>query len=183
VNRAVVAAPPGREAEVAATAPEGLEVEVVPGGVKRSDSVAAALAEVRTELVAVHDAARPLVEAALIDALVARLAASPEAAGVIAATPINDTVKRLGPGPEPTIARTEDREGLWAAQTPQVFRAAALRRAHRTEEPVRAAATDDAMLVEAAGGTVLVEPAVAQNLKVTTAADLRLAELLLRDRG
>jgi 2-C-methyl-D-erythritol 4-phosphate cytidylyltransferase len=124
-----------------------------------------------------------LVEAALIDALVARLGSSPDAAGVIAATPITDTVKRLGPGPERAIEATEDRARLWAAQTPQVFRTAALRRAHAVDDRRLAAATDDAALVEAIGERVLVEPAPAPNPKVTTAADLRLAELLLGERG
>ncbi|MGH2801034.1 MAG: IspD/TarI family cytidylyltransferase, partial [Thermoleophilaceae bacterium] len=144
-------------------------------------SVAAALALAETEVVAVHDAARPLVTAELIDALAASLARSPEAAGVIAATPITDTVKRVGD--DRTIARTEDRERLWAAQTPQVFRAEALREAHASDPGHSGAATDDAILVERMGGKVLVEPAPAANLKVTTTADLRLAELLIGARG
>jgi 2-C-methyl-D-erythritol 4-phosphate cytidylyltransferase len=180
VAATVVAAPPGHEAEIAALAPEGLEAEVVAGGSSRSESVAAALALAETEVVAVHDAARPLVTAELIDALVARLAARADAAGVIAATPITDTVKRVAD--DRTIARTEDRERLWAAQTPQVFRAEALREANASDPEPRAAATDDAILVERMGGTVLIEPAPAANLKVTTAADLALAELLLRAR-
>jgi 2-C-methyl-D-erythritol 4-phosphate cytidylyltransferase len=76
------------------------------------------------------------------------------------------------------VAATEDRELLWAAQTPQVFRADALREAI-ADPGALAAATDEAMLVEGTGGTVLVHPAPASNLKVTTADDLRLAELLL----
>ena len=182
VGRAVVAAPPGHEAEIAAAVRGPLEVEVVSGGASRSESVAAALARSRTELVAVHDAARPLVEPDLIDALVARLGSSRDVAGVIAATPVTDTVKRAGPGPEHAIRGTEDREGLWAAQTPQVFYAAALSAAHESDPRRLETATDDAMLVEAAGGRVLIEPAPARNLKVTTAADLRLAEILLRER-
>ena len=83
------------------------------------------------------------------------------------------------------IERTEEPpRQLWAAQTPQVFRTAALSRGDSRPTPgVLATATDDAMLVEAAGGRVLIEPAPPQNLKVTTAADLRLAEVLLRERG
>jgi 2-C-methyl-D-erythritol 4-phosphate cytidylyltransferase len=173
----VIAAPPGAEGEIAALVPEGLEAEVVAGGSTRSESVAAALALVRTDVVGVHDAARPLVTAELIDALVAALARSPQAAGIIAAAPITDTVKRVGDGWR--IERTEDRELMWAAQTPQVFRAEALRGAHASDAGSRAGATDDAFLVERAGGTVLIQPAPRTNLKVTTAADLTLAKLLL----
>lgn len=176
----VAAAPPGREPEVeAAIAAEAgpLPVTVVPGGATRAESVAAALAQVRTELVAVHDAARPLVTPTLIEALLARLAADPGAAGAIAAAPVTDTIKRAS-GDPPVITHTEDRTELWAAQTPQVFRAEGLRDAHAAAADP-AAATDDAMLVEAVGGRVLIEPAGPRNLKVTTPTDLRLAELLL----
>ena len=84
---------------------------------------------------------------------------------------------------DPTVAQTVSRDHLWAAQTPQVFRIAALREALDTDPQRVAAATDDAMLVENAGGTVLIHPAPAENLKVTTALDLRVAELLLAERG
>jgi 2-C-methyl-D-erythritol 4-phosphate cytidylyltransferase len=180
VTRAVIAAPPAHEDEIAALAPRELEAEIVAGGSSRWESVAAALALAETEIVAVHDAARPLVTAELIDALATSLARSPDADGVIAAGPITDTVKRVGA--DRTITRTEDREGLWAAQTPQVFRTEALREAH-VRDPDGLAVTDDATLIERMGGRVLVEAAPAANLKVTTAADLRLAELLLGARG
>jgi 2-C-methyl-D-erythritol 4-phosphate cytidylyltransferase len=187
----VIAAPAGREVELAAIAPEGLEAEVVAGGESRSESVARALERADSDLVAVHDAARPLVTAELIDAVLAKLGSRPDAAGVIAAAPLVDTVKRARePRPArgeferggPTVAKTESRDHLWAAQTPQAFRATVLRDA-LTADPQRvAAATDDAMMVEKAGGKVLIEPAPAQNLKVTTEADLRIAELLLSGR-
>jgi 2-C-methyl-D-erythritol 4-phosphate cytidylyltransferase len=80
------------------------------------------------------------------------------------------------------IAGTEPREELWAAQTPQVFRTEALRRAFGADPASVTAATDEAMLVERAGGTVLIHPAPTDNLKVTTKADLRLAEVLVRER-
>ena len=162
--------------ELARLAPDGLELEVVEGGETRAASVAAALAATTSELVAVHDAARPLVTPDLIDTLIARLLESPEADGVIAATPLTDTVKQVARGKR-RIARTERRDELWAAQTPQVFHARALREAHAARP--RGEATDDAMLVEQAGGMVLVEPASVWNLKVTTPEDLRVAELLL----
>jgi 2-C-methyl-D-erythritol 4-phosphate cytidylyltransferase len=191
IEAAIVAAPPGLEAEIEPLAPSGLALEVVAGGERRSGSVGNALARVETELVAVHDAARPLVTTELIEAVLAKLEARPDAAGVIAASPLTDTVKRARePRPEkgeferggPTISRTESRDHLWAAQTPQAFRTAALREAHDADPQRLAAATDDAMLVEKSGGKVLIEPAPARNLKVTTPDDLRLAELLLGQR-
>lgn len=185
VRSIVVAAPPGHVGDLG-----GHDLGVVPGGATRAQSVANALEAVGTECVAVHDAARPLLTPELVEALVADLAANPEAAGVIAAAPVTDTVKRAkGQFATPEVAnrplaieRTEDRSELWGAQTPQVFRTAALRAAlaaaERPEE-----ATDEAMLVEWNGGTVLIHPVAAENPKVTTPLDLRVAELLLADRA
>ena len=170
VGPVIVAAPPDHMGAL----PDG--VEVVAGGESRSESVAAALQRANTDLVVVHDAARPLVTAELIDAVLMRLAGEPDAAGVIAAAPITDTVKRAEGR---VITATERREHLWAAQTPQAFRSQALRAALAVDPEELASATDDASLVEANGGRVLIEPAPATNLKVTTPADLRLAALLL----
>jgi 2-C-methyl-D-erythritol 4-phosphate cytidylyltransferase len=186
VTVVVVAAPPGSEQELERIAGEiagrpdergAFHPIVVTGGESRAASVGHALAEVpaRTEIVAVHDAARPLVTGELVDALVARLASDPSAAGVIAAAPVADTVKQVGEGE--LIEATVDRRGLWAAQTPQVFRADVLRAAHDRDV---SAATDDAALVEAGGGRVIVHEVVEPNLKVTTTADLAVAEALLR---
>jgi 2-C-methyl-D-erythritol 4-phosphate cytidylyltransferase len=152
----------------------------VAGGASRSESVAAGLERVETELVAVHDAARPLVTPQLIDELVAKLSERADVAAVIAAAPITDTVKRAGDAYE--VAETMNREELWAVQTPQVFRTAALREALDTDPERIAAATDDAMLVEQAGGKVLIHQSPAENLKVTTPQDLRVAELLIAER-
>lgn len=192
VASVIVAAPPGHQAAVEELA-GGLELEliVVAGGDSRSESVGRALERVQMEVVAVHDAARPLVTPELIDELVEKLASHPDAAGVIAAAPLTDTVKRAreprpAEGPVPrsgtTIAQTVSRDHLWAAQTPQVFRTAALREALDTDPQRIAAATDDAMLVEKNGGKVLIHPSPAENLKVTTGLDLRIAELLA-ERG
>jgi len=187
----VVAVPAGSEAEFEALAPAGAEIEVVAGGATRSESVSLALERVEAGIVAIHDAARPLVSAELIDALVAKLADRPDADGVIAAAPIFDTVKRAReprpakgelPRGGPTIAKTESRDHLWAAQTPQAFRTAALRSALAADPQRVAAATDEAMLVEKAGGKVLIHPAPARNLKVTTPDDLLVAEALLAGR-
>jgi 2-C-methyl-D-erythritol 4-phosphate cytidylyltransferase len=147
----------------------------VDGGATRAESVASALAQVETELVAIHDAARPLVTAELIDDLVAALVADPDADGIIAAAPVTDTVKKVEGD---RISETLDRSVLWGAQTPQIFRTEALRNALKSADSV----TDEAMLVEAAGGKVLVHDPGVANLKVTTPVDLRVAELLLRGR-
>jgi 2-C-methyl-D-erythritol 4-phosphate cytidylyltransferase len=186
----VIAAPPGVEEEVEAIAGEAtmavagpgelpIHVIVVTGGEARGDSVGLGLAEVpaTAEVVAVHDAARPLVSVELIGRLLERLAADADSAGVIAAEPVSDTIKQVEGG---RIVGTPAREGLWAAQTPQVFRAEPLRRAH--DSGAVADATDDAMLVERGGGVVLVEAVGAPNLKVTSRADLALAAQLLSGR-
>lgn len=190
VRSIVVACPPGHLHDLA-----GGDLAAVEGGATRARSVANALAAVETELVAIHDAARPLVTAELVEGVVATLGGDPDAAGAIAAAPVADTLKRVRPparlqhsphgrGGNPAIAveSTVDREGLWTAQTPQVFRVEALRRA-LDRHPGRAeVATDEAMLVEQDGGRVLIHPVPAPNLKITTPADLGLAELLLAGR-
>jgi 2-C-methyl-D-erythritol 4-phosphate cytidylyltransferase len=177
VRSIVVAAPPGHANDLGA---DGLEV--VDGGATRAESVANALAVTGTELIAIHDAARPLLTPELVEELVTRLAADPEAAGVIAAAPITDTVKLLA-GNALIVGETLDRSRLWAAQTPQVFRADALREALAVDAAIRGAATDESMLVEERGGRVLIHPTSAENLKVTTPLDLRVAELLLAERA
>jgi 2-C-methyl-D-erythritol 4-phosphate cytidylyltransferase len=175
VDSIVIAAPPGHVEELA-----GGEVGVIAGGETRAESVARALAAVGTELVAVHDAARPLITPGLIEDLVAVLKGDPGADGVIAATPVADTIKQAGVGGRALIVEaTLERGRLWAAQTPQVFRAGALREALAAKPVGAGAATDEAMLVEAGGRRVLIHPSPAENLKVTTPLDLRLAELLL----
>jgi 2-C-methyl-D-erythritol 4-phosphate cytidylyltransferase len=186
VRSIVVACPPGHVHELA-----GHDFGVVEGGATRAQSVANALQAVGTEYVAIHDAARPLVTPKLIDDVVTALVADSDAAGAIAATPVTDTIKRAAPGTKGAfsmsdmenrplvIEETLDRGALWAAQTPQVFRVAALREALAGDPGRVAAATDEAMLIEAAGGKVLIHPSPAENFKVTTPLDLRLAELLL----
>jgi 2-C-methyl-D-erythritol 4-phosphate cytidylyltransferase len=171
----VVAAPPGQGELVAEQG-----VVAVEGGEHRSESVANALALCGEELIVVHDAARPLVTPGLIDAMVAELAAEEDAAGVTAATLVTDTIKQVGD--EGQVERTLDRAGLWAVQTPQVFRAEALREALADPDSLPAA-SDDAMLVERKGGRVVVHSTPPDNVKVTTPFDLRVAELLLRERA
>jgi len=176
VTAIVVAVPAGQAHDLQ-------EVVMVDGGRTRAESVANALSAVDTELVAIHDAARPLVTPELIDDLVAELVANPDADGIIAAAPLHDTVKKVrvefpleSNGKSTRVIRdTLDRSELWAAQTPQVFRTEALRRALRSAHTV----TDEAMLIEAAGGKVLIHDSGVANLKVTTPIDLSVAELLL----
>jgi 2-C-methyl-D-erythritol 4-phosphate cytidylyltransferase len=188
IRSIVVACPPGHVHDLA-----GSDLGVVEGGATRVESVRNALEAVDTELVAIHDAARPLLTPELIEEVVAILVADPEAAGAIAATPVTDTVKQVSKPSRAPLGRAESRKGahvvestlgrerLWAAQTPQIFRVGALREALAGDPERIAAATDEAMLIEAAGGKVLIHPSPAENLKVTTQIDLKLAELLLAD--
>ncbi len=185
VGTIVIACPPGHAHDL-----DDGEVVVLDGGATRAESVRNALEAVDTDLVAIHDAARPLLTPELIEGIVATLEADPEAAGAIAATPVTDTIKQVaedtartfsmpGMGNVRQVESTIDRELLWAAQTPQVFRVAALRDALAASPERVAAATDEAMIIEATGGRVLIHPAPPENLKVTTPLDLRVAELLL----
>lgn len=177
IERIVVALPPG------VSAPAG--TIGVPGGAVRSESVRLALAAAGPgDPVLVHDAARPLLRSELAErAIVAVLAEGVDAA--IAAAPVTDTIKRVGKGEEGegAVIETLDRSRLWAVQTPQVFRRAALERALEVTDEVLAQATDDAWLVERAGGRVVVVEAPRENLKVTTPLDLALAELLIVRRA
>jgi 2-C-methyl-D-erythritol 4-phosphate cytidylyltransferase len=153
----------------------------VAGGASRSGSVRAALqAAPEAEVAVVHDAARPLLTAALLARCLAALEEGWDAA--VAAAPLTDTVKEAAPG-ETRVVRTLPRRGLWAVQTPQAFRAPALRAALDADEGTLAAASDDASLVEANGGSVRLVASPPENLKVTTRLDLRIAEAVLRERS
>ena len=158
-------------------APEG--TVAVAGGDVRSESVRAALSAAGGgDPVIVHDAARPLVTPELFRRALAEISHS-GADAVVAAAPVADTVKEVGPD-GCTVERTLDRTRLWAVQTPQVFRRAALEAALAgADQATLAAATDDAWLIERSGGTVRLLPWSAPNTKVTTQVELRLAEILL----
>jgi 2-C-methyl-D-erythritol 4-phosphate cytidylyltransferase len=168
--------------EIVVALPEGVAAPAgvigVPGGEQRSHSVRAALAAAAgdDDVVVVHDAARPLVTPELVAACIDALG---DADAAIAATPVTDTIKECADG---RVVRTLDRSRLWAVQTPQVFRRAALERALDQADHVVGAATDDASLIEAMGGTVCVVASPRDNLKVTTELDLRVAEMLLGER-
>ncbi|HLH64937.1 MAG TPA: 2-C-methyl-D-erythritol 4-phosphate cytidylyltransferase [Solirubrobacteraceae bacterium] len=174
VDAVVVALPE----EALDQAPEG--TIAVAGGAHRSQSVANALSACPAgDPVIVHDAARPLAGAELFSRALAELARTPSADAVIVAAPVSDTIKEVAEDGS-TVVRTLDRSRLWAVQTPQVFRRGALERALAAAGPRElAAATDDAWLVERAGGLVRVLLGDPCNLKVTTGTDLALAEIML----
>jgi 2-C-methyl-D-erythritol 4-phosphate cytidylyltransferase len=169
VEEVIIAAPPGLSADGAI---------VVEGGRERSHSVRNALRASSGDVVVVHDAARPLVSVDLVERCIDAVR---DADAAIAAAPVVDTTKEAGE--DGVVVRTLDRSRLWAVQTPQIFRRAALEAVLAQDDAVLAAATDDASLVEAAGGRVVVVEAPRENLKVTTPLDLRVAELLLAERG
>jgi 2-C-methyl-D-erythritol 4-phosphate cytidylyltransferase len=161
--------------------PEGVEapggVIGVQGGEQRSHSVRNALAAAPdADVVIVHDAARPLVTEQIVRDCIAGLDGVDAA---IAAAPLADTVKEAEGD---RVVATLDRSRLWAVQTPQVFRRDVLERVLSQPDEVLAAATDDASLVEAAGGSVRLIPAPRTNFKVTVPEDLALAELILNSR-
>jgi 2-C-methyl-D-erythritol 4-phosphate cytidylyltransferase len=163
---------------VVVAAPEGYDEgpDRVLGGDSRSASVRNALAAAPEATIAVvHDAARPLVTRDLVERCVEAL--EPGIDGAIAAVPMTDTVKEAAS--DGRVVRTLDRSSLWSIQTPQVFRAEVLRRALQRDATALAAATDDAALVEDAGGVVRVVEAFPENIKVTRESDLRIAEALL----
>jgi 2-C-methyl-D-erythritol 4-phosphate cytidylyltransferase len=155
-----------------------LGVAIAPGGRERSESVANALALVApaVEYVAIHDAARPCVTSAEIDRVFATAVATGAA---LLAVPVADTIKRgdaLG-----RIAATVPRQGLWLAQTPQVFRRDWLAAAYAAG--LDRSLTDDAQLLEAMGHSVHLVPGSPANLKITTPEDFALAEAILRSRA
>lgn len=174
IERIVLALPAG------VAAPAGLSA--VEGGASRSESVRAALGAAGPgDPVLVHDAARPLVSVELIERVLEALAERADADAAIAALPVTDTIKRVGEGA--VVEETLERSRLWAVQTPQVFRRAALEGALAAPAAELTRATDDAWLVERAGGRVIVVAGSEENLKVTSARDLRVAEGLLEERA
>ncbi len=158
----VLVVPPGYDGSG-----EGADV-VVEGGDTRADSVRAGLAQcAASDIVVVHDAARPWASPRLFEAVVAGVRAGAD--GAIPGLEVTDTLKRVElVGDERHVAATEDRAGLVTVQTPQAFRREVLERAHAGG----ADATDDAALVEAAGGRVVVVPGERSNVKITAPEDL-----------
>jgi 2-C-methyl-D-erythritol 4-phosphate cytidylyltransferase len=146
--------------------------KIVTGGILRSDSVRAGLRAVPddAEIVAVHDAARPLAGLAIWHAVLDAVAAGAD--GAVPVVTVADTVTQVHPD---GTRRAVDRTTLRAVQTPQAFRADVLRQAHRAGDD----ATDDATLVEAIGGRVELVDGHAVNLKITMPSDLLVAAALL----
>jgi 2-C-methyl-D-erythritol 4-phosphate cytidylyltransferase/2-C-methyl-D-erythritol 2,4-cyclodiphosphate synthase len=175
---ALVAVVPVEELEAArgVLGPLSKPVAVVPGGLRRQDSVLEgmkAIPDSFSGVVLVHDAARPLVEVALIEE-VAQAAA--EAGAALPVLAVVDTVKRVRDG---WVVETLDREGLASAQTPQGFRLDLLVRAYETALRERLTVTDEAMAVERMGEPVRAVPGSPRNRKITTAEDLQWAEGLV----
>ncbi len=150
--------------------------DVCTGGERRQDSVRSGLDRLRdTDWAIVHDGARPCVDGGTI----ARgLREAREHGAAVAAVPVRDTIKSARP--DMVIVRTVPRDGLWAVQTPQVFRTDLLRQAHRQ---VSEDVTDDASMVEQMGGTVRVFMGSYENIKVTTPEDIPIAEAILMTRA
>jgi len=190
VRQVVVALPPG----YAERPPDwlgklrGERLEFVPGGAQRVDSVRSALAALPDDatIILIHDAARPFVSRATIDAVIARARAG---VGAIAAVPSSDTLKEVGQDPipdrpTPRITRTVDRERIWRAQTPQGFPREMLRDAYAQLGGGTAnggAPSDDSEVCERAGFPVELIPDSPYNFKITTPDDFRIAEALARE--
>jgi 2-C-methyl-D-erythritol 4-phosphate cytidylyltransferase/2-C-methyl-D-erythritol 2,4-cyclodiphosphate synthase len=178
IMEVVVAVPP----DIAADPPGYLlarskPLRIVDGGARRQDSVMNAFraASDRTDLIVIHDAARPFASAALISRTIA---AAAESGAAVAALPARDTVKRAtrpaGTGPYGSVAETLARESIFLAQTPQAFRRDVLRDALA----FRGAATDEATLAERAGHMVTLVEGEATNIKITTRDDLMVADAI-----
>ena len=150
---------------------------IIPGGKERCDSVRAALAHVRDDclLVAIHDAVRPLVP---LKAVTEALRMAEQIGAACVGVPMHDTVKRADKNR--IVLETPSRDGLWLVQTPQVFRTGLIRQAYQRLGAIRGTVTDDAQLVEALGHPVVMVEGGRENLKITTPADLALAEAWLR---
>src|SRR5262245_32286018 len=154
-----------------------MNVQIADGGAERFESVANGLKLLKPEVefVAVHDAVRPCLTTAQIDAVFARAV---ETGAALLGVPISETVKQVSP--QCQVQSTVSRQGLWLAQTPQVFRRSWLEEAYANRGKLGKDITDDAQLVEAAGHAVQVVEGAATNIKITTRADLILAEAILK---
>jgi 2-C-methyl-D-erythritol 4-phosphate cytidylyltransferase len=153
-----------------------MNIKVIDGGETRSDTVARALelVDAACGYIAIHDAARPCLSVELVDAV---FAAARDHGAALLAVPVADTIKRVGT--ERTTVETVPREGLYLAQTPQVFRRELLFKAYAQRARAGNSATDDCQLVEAMGQTCVIVDGSPFNIKITTQADLKLAAAIL----
>jgi 2-C-methyl-D-erythritol 4-phosphate cytidylyltransferase len=156
-----------------------MNIQVVEGGAERFESVANALARLSPEIdfVAVHDAVRPCAPAAVIDTV---FQTAEKCGAALPGVPVADTIKQVNNAME--IEATHARAGLWLAQTPQVFRRDWLEEAYQKRGEFKGTITDDAQLVEAAGRRVRIVPGAIENLKITSAEDLAMADRYLKSR-
>lgn len=154
-----------------------MEIKIVEGGKERFDSVANALALLKpeAEFVAIHDAVRPCLTEGLINAVFAQ---AEKTGAALLGMPVRDTVKQADK--EDKVVKTVPRQGLWLAQTPQVFRKDWLLEAYAKRKELGQDITDDAQLVEAAGHPVRLVEGASTNVKITTKSDLFLAEAVLK---
>lgn len=180
VDSLVIVSAPGEVAqmeEMLASLTDSKPWQVVEGGSERQYSIARALAVIEqdTDIIVVHDGARPLVEVSAIEQVIAA-AGQYRAAGI--AVPVKDTIKRVDE--EGFITGTPDRKTLWAMQTPQAFDAGLLRRAYGEADRQHHLGTDDAGLVERLGVPVKIVPGSYRNIKITTPEDLMIAQALMK---
>lgn len=156
-----------------------MDIQVVHGGAERFESVANALAKLKSEaeFVAIHDAVRPCLTIELIEKVFAR---AKQTGAALPGIPVADTIKQVNAKKQ--IEKTLPRKGLWLAQTPQVFRRDWLEEAYSKRKELGSDITDDAQLVEAAGHPVEIVESESTNIKVTTKADLTLAEAILKSQ-
>ncbi len=154
-------------------------VKLVEGGARRCETVARALDDVtnKADFVAIHDAARPCTAESTIDAV---FAAAKKYGAAIPATPVTSTLKRVNKSD--LIEETVSREGLYLAQTPQVFRRDWLIEAYQKLDELDEDITDDAQLVVRAGHPVFIVRSDATNIKITTKGDVMLAQAILKSR-
>ena len=177
VARVVLVVPPaGIDAHRGLVSERGYgKVQVVRGGERRQDSVRNGLDALgAVEWTIVHDGARPCIDAAMIEI---GLQAAKATGAAAPAQPLSDTIKEIDDSG--MVVRTLTRDRLRAAQTPQVFSTALLRRAH---EQIQEDVTDDAAMIEMTGGPVRLFAGSTENLKVTTPLDLEIAEAIIRRR-
>ena len=154
-----------------------MNVQIADGGAERFESVANALALVKPEVgfIAVHDAVRPCVTESLINDVFAK---AEKTGAAMLAVPVAETVKQVDASKQ--VKATMPRQGLWLAQTPQVFRLDLLEAAYADRARLGTNITDDAQLMEAAGHAVHVVDGASTNIKITTRQDLILAEAILK---
>jgi len=154
-----------------------MNVQIVSGGAERFESVANALAQMKPEadFVAIHDAVRPCLTEEQVNTVFAR---AEKTGAALLGVPVSDTLKQVNP--QNQVQATVSRQGMWLAQTPQVFRRDWLVEAYANRAKHGKDITDDAQLVEAAGHPVHVVEGAAGNIKITTKGDLFLAEAILK---